>query len=172
TQAEQHAALSRQLSDIRLQEVRAQPGEGALEKFDQFASGFSDAAEPLNGLVSETTEIAISLRESLLGRSSQTQSDGSYIDDRAPDEAAPAAPAVDQNQGMVGLRTAGGKFPQIAGAMKAKIDDLLAAPPLLANAKARRSFETWKTRTHDYLARLPAVSQELAAWDAHRPVPA
>src|SRR2546429_9852192 len=47
TQAEQHAALSRQLSDIRLQEVRAQPGEEALEKFDQFASGVSDAAEPL-----------------------------------------------------------------------------------------------------------------------------
>src|SRR5438067_5274970 len=79
TQAERHAALSRQLSDIRLQEVRAQPGEDAVEKFDRFASGFSDAAEALNGLVSETTEIAISLRESLLGRSSQTQSDGSYI---------------------------------------------------------------------------------------------
>jgi phosphate transport system permease protein len=172
TQAERHAALSRQLSDIRLQEVRAQPGEGALERFDRFASGFSDAAEELNGLVSETTEVAIALRDTLLGRSSQAQSDGSYIDSRSPDEDASATPAIDQKQGMVALRAAGGKFPQIAGSMKAKIDNLLAAPPLLANAKARQSFETWKTRTHDYLARLPAASQELAAWDAHKPVPA
>ena len=47
-QGEQHAALSRKLSDIRLQQFRAQPDENVLAAFDQFATAFSDAAEELN----------------------------------------------------------------------------------------------------------------------------
>src|SRR5438445_2855424 len=44
-QAAQHAALSRQLGDIRLQEMRAQPGGGSLTAFDKFAEAFSDSGE-------------------------------------------------------------------------------------------------------------------------------
>lgn len=171
-QAERHAALSRHLSEIRLQEIRAHPEGGTLETFDQFAIGFSDAAEELNGLVSETTEIAVALRETLLGRSGQTESGDSSIDNRSPDEAAPVAPPVEHKQGMVALRAAGGRFPQIADSMKAKIGYLIAVPPALVSAKARQSFEKWKTSAQDYLAQLPATSQQLATWDAHTPVPA
>src|SRR4029077_15259054 len=57
----QHEALSRKLSDIRLQEVRTMekrkvaPAEiaAALTAFDQFASAFSDTADNLHGLVSD-----------------------------------------------------------------------------------------------------------------------
>src|SRR5947207_15166228 len=53
SQAQAHAALSRQLGDIRLQEARALSNSSSLEAFDQFAGAFSDGGEFLNALVSD-----------------------------------------------------------------------------------------------------------------------
>src|SRR6267154_334321 len=58
-QAQTHAALSRQLGDIRLQETRALPAGGNLETFDQFAAAFSDSGEFLNALVSDANDQAL-----------------------------------------------------------------------------------------------------------------
>jgi phosphate transport system permease protein len=169
-QTQRHASLSRQLSDIRLQEVRAQAGENELASFDQFSNGFSDAAEELNGLVSDTNDQALALRETLVHAVGQPVD--LSTNDQSTDEAAATAPIVDQNKGMVALRAAGGKFAGIADAMKVKVDNLLAAAPQLSSAKARKTFEKWKTKTRAYLAQFPAVSQQLHVWDAHKPVPA
>jgi phosphate transport system permease protein len=139
-QARQHAQLSRELSQIRLRET----DNNVLPAFDQFAGGFSDAAEDLNGLVSDATDQALALRES------------GKIDDQA----------------IAQLRAAETRFDQIAPAMKDKIDNLIAAPPSLTAAKARNAFEQWKKKTHDYLAQLPSASQQLRAWDPHKPIPA
>src|SRR5262249_37359487 len=66
-QAEKQTALSRQLGDIRLQQQkRAGADQAALEKFDEFANKFSDTSEQLNGLVSDTTDQAQALRETML----------------------------------------------------------------------------------------------------------
>src|SRR5947199_10313566 len=46
-QADQHAALSRELSDIRLAELRTNSNQALLAKFDQFATGFSDTGDEL-----------------------------------------------------------------------------------------------------------------------------
>src|SRR5437870_10061787 len=48
TQAQTHAALSRQLGEIGLQEARTFPSSGCLQVFDQFAAAFSDSGEFLN----------------------------------------------------------------------------------------------------------------------------
>src|SRR5437868_13091040 len=42
SQAQSHAALSRQLSEIRLQEARTQAGCSNLEAYDQVAGAFRD----------------------------------------------------------------------------------------------------------------------------------
>jgi len=163
-QTEQHAALSRKLSDIRLQEVRAQADENSLAAFDQFATAFSDAGEELNGLVSDTNDQALALRDSLTGTHTESEVD-------AKDSVAPVPP-VDQAQGMVALRSATDKFEQIAPALKAKIDNLLLAPPPLTSTKARQSFENWKGKTREYLAQVPAAARQLREWDPQKPVPA
>src|SRR4051812_17724957 len=64
-QAQQHAALSRKLSEIRQLEMRKVPGAN-LGAFDQFASDFSDSGEFLNALVSDANDQALALRESLI----------------------------------------------------------------------------------------------------------
>jgi len=171
-QAERHAQLVRELNDIRLQEARTNADEIALANFDQFAAAFSDSAEELNGLVSDTNDQALALREALFGRGHEAETAEANIDNQSPDKVATVMPPVDQAQGMVALRSASEKFAPIAASLKAKIDNLLVVPPPLSNAKARQSFEKWETKTQDYLAQLPATSQKLRQWDPHKPVPA
>jgi phosphate transport system permease protein len=169
-EAQRHAALSRQLSDIRLLQVRANADQTALEKFDQFATGFSDAGDELNALVSDTTDQALALRETFLR--SGGQSVDPTRDDQSSDEAVAAAPAANPADQMTALRSTDTKFGQISDAMKAKIDTLLATPPPFTSNKARQSFEKWKTETRAYLAQLPAAAQNLRAWNPDKPVPA
>jgi phosphate transport system permease protein len=67
--SDKHEALSRNLSEIRLREVRAMEKRNApldeisaaLAPFDQFASAFSDTAENLHGVVSDLTDQASAL---------------------------------------------------------------------------------------------------------------
>ena len=63
TEAEKQTALSRQLGGIRLQQMRAGADQAALEKFDEFANKFG---EQLNGLLSDATDQAQALRETML----------------------------------------------------------------------------------------------------------
>ena len=58
-QAAQHAALSRQLGQIRLQEMRARSDSPNLTAFNQFADAFSDTGEFLNALVSDANDQAV-----------------------------------------------------------------------------------------------------------------
>ena len=171
-QAERHALLSRQLREIRQQELRAPGSEVAIAQLDQFADAFSDAADDLHGIVSDTTDQALALRDALTASTSAASSADSSVEAQLSSATSKAAPIVESTQGMVALRSAGGKFGQIVDVMKAKIDNLLATPPQLTSAKARKAFEKWRGQTSDYLNQLPNASQQLREWDAHKPVPA
>jgi len=166
-QAQTHAALSRQLGEIRLREPRTIPSASGLEAFDQFAAAFSDSGEFLNALVSDANDQALALREALIAGGSPSAV--SSAEAQPPTET--AAP-VDPRAAMTALRSGDDKFPKIAEAMKAKIDNLLAAPPVLSNSRAKQSFETWKKKTRDYLAQFPAVSRRLREWNPNEPMPA
>ena len=67
TEVDKQTALSRQLGDIRLQQMQAGADQAALEKFDEFANKFG---EQLNGLLSDATDQAQALRETMLQRGS------------------------------------------------------------------------------------------------------
>ena len=164
-QGQKQAALSRRLGEIRQQETRAQPNSDALAPFDQFAGTFSDSAESLNGLISDANDQALALREALIASGAQSAASSTESESAA-------SALVSPEQSMTALRTADEKFPKIAEEMKAKIDNLLAAPPVLKNAKAQKSFETWKQQTQEYVEQLPAVGQRLRQWNPDEPVPA
>jgi phosphate transport system permease protein len=168
-EAEKQTALSRQLGDIRLQQMRAGADQAALEKFDEFANKFG---EQLNGLLSDATDQAQALRETILQLGSHAGA--SVIETESQDEAsaAPATPAGNEAEQMATLRSATDKFAQIADSMKAQINELLAAPPALTSAKERKAFAKWKAEVEAYLNQLPAVVEKLRAWDPNKPVPA
>jgi phosphate transport system permease protein len=171
-QAEKQTALSRQLGDIRLQQMRAGADQAALERFDEFANKFSDTGEQLNGLVSDATDQAQALRETMLQFGSHAGA--SVIERESQDEsrATAATPAGNEGEQMAALRSATDKSQQIADSMKAQISELLATPPALVTAKARKSFAKWRTEVEEYLKQLPAVVEKLRAWNPNKPVPA
>jgi phosphate transport system permease protein len=171
-QAEKQTALSRQLGDIRLQQMRAGADQAAIEKFDEFATKFSDTGEQLNGLVSDAADQAQALRETMLKLGSHAGA--SVIETESQDEASVAAATAAGNEAeqMATLRSATDKFAQIADSMRAQINELLATPPALTSAKASKAFAKWKAEVEAYLKQLPAVAEKLRAWDPNKPVPA
>jgi phosphate transport system permease protein len=171
-QAEEHTALSRQLGDIRLQLVRGGADQAALEKFDEFANKFSDTGERVNGLVSDATDQAQALRETMLRLGSLAGASAIESETQDGRGATAAAPAGSEAEQMAALRSATDKFQQIAGSMKAQINELLAAPPALTAAKARKAFAKWKAELEEYLKQLPAVIEKLRSWDPNKSVPA
>jgi phosphate transport system permease protein len=166
-EAEKQTALSRQLGDIRLQQMQAGADQAALEKFDEFANKFG---EQLNGLLSDATDQAQALRETMLQPGSHAGA--SVIETESQDEAAAATPAGNEAEQMARLRSATDKFAQIADSMKAQINELLATPPALTSAKERKAFAKWKAEVVAYLNQLPAVVEKLRGWDPNKPVPA
>src|SRR5258707_6766610 len=95
-QAQTHAALSRQLGEIRLQEARTLPSS-SLQAFDQFAATFSDSGEFLNALVSDTNDQAVALLAALIAAG--TPSAVSSAEGEAPVAApAPVDPHVALNR--------------------------------------------------------------------------
>jgi phosphate transport system permease protein len=173
TESEKQTALSRQLGDIRLQQMRAEADQAALEKFDQFASKFSDTGEQLNELLSDATDQAQALRETMLQLGSHAGA--SVIETESQDEAsavAGATPAGSEAEQMATLRSATDKFAQIADSMKVPINELLATPPALNSTKERKAFAKWKAEAEEYLKQLPAVVEKLRVWDPNKPVPA
>src|SRR5262249_6479038 len=133
---------------------------------------FSDTGEQLNGLLSDATDQAQALRDTMLQLG--THAAASVIDKESKDETSPAtaAPVGNEAEQMASLRSATDKFAQIADAMKAHINELLAAPPTLTNAKARKAFANWKAEVEEYLKQLPAAVEKLRAWDPNKSVPA
>jgi phosphate transport system permease protein len=163
-QAARHAALSRQLGDIRLQEMRANRDSPDLASFNQFAEAFSDTGEFLNALVSDANDQALALREALIAAGVPAAVSS------AEEQSTPAAP-VDPEQAMTTLRSADEKFPKIAETMKAKIESLLATAPPLSSLKAQQLFAKWQNKTREYINNLPGTTQQLRAWDVNKPVP-
>ena len=164
-QARQLAALSRQLGDIRLQEMSASAESPSLAQFDQFGEAFSDSGEFLNALVSDGNDQAVALRESLIAA-------GAPAAVSSAEERSAATTLIDPRQAITALRSADEKFPKIAEAMKEKIDGLITTAPHLSSPKANQSFAKWKKRTREYLDQFPAATQKLRAWNPDEPVPA
>ena len=163
-QAQQHSASSRQLNIIRLQaQIGASPA--ALEQFDAFAGQFSDAAEELNGVVSDATDQALAFRATLLGHTTGGETGAAEAENLPADSATAAA-------GLTGLRAAADKFDAATASLQQKVEALLSNPPTGLNPKAERSLQSWQMHVRQFLAHLPDASAQLRSWDAHKPVPA
>ena len=152
----EHEALSRKLSDIRLRQVHAMEARGvgtdeisvALAPFDQFAAGFSDAAENLRGLVSDLTEQATALKENLA-----------------------AGDFTTRDAALRSLRETGATFEPTSAALTTTLHALLATAPALPDSAPEKSFGQWKSMARDYLVLLPATAKRLHDWSPDAPIP-
>jgi len=178
--ADAHSALSRGLSTLRLKQVRA--GEKAnvpldainasLAPFDEFAAAFSDSAEPLNGVVSDSGELASALRAQLAAQI--------VARDQKADPVQPGASSAEgelenqpltQSETLAKLRESTAVFEAAAAAINTQVSGLLASAPQIPEASAEKAFTPWKGHARDHLRELVAGGAELRAWSPDVPVP-
>jgi phosphate transport system permease protein len=175
-----HEALSRNLSEIRLREVRTMEKRNApleeinaaLAPFDHFATAFSDTAENLHGIVSDLTDQASALKETLFARAELLAQRNQL--ERSGAQAAAAkilVPEVDRTAALASLRGGSANFESVSAGMTAQLYSLLAQAPPLPDPAGQKAFEQWKTRTREYLAGLPAASEKLRTWSPDTPIP-
>jgi phosphate transport system permease protein len=152
----QHEALVRRLSEIRLRQMRALQASNAspdeiaakLVPFDDLASRFSDSAENLRGLVSELTEQASALKERLAAGDNSTR-----------------------DATLAALRQAEPAFHSISAAVSSQIGDLLVHALALPDPSEQKNFEQWRGAVRAYQASFPGAAEKLQAWTPDQPIP-
>jgi phosphate transport system permease protein len=162
--ANAHYALSRGLNEVR-KVAQASESADTLTNFDQFSAAFSDSADPLNALVSDAGEKATALRDALALRTGDT-------DRRSENAESAAAAPVDEAATIIALRANTDAFATASATVTSTVRSLLATPPSLQTAKAKRAFDRWSKKVDGYLASLPFRTQKLRAWDPTLPIPA
>ncbi|MGZ5553075.1 MAG: phosphate ABC transporter permease subunit PstC [Chthoniobacterales bacterium] len=179
-QAETQAALSRGLSSLRLKQLRAFQAanlpqdriDEALAPFDQFATAFSDSADPLNGLVSDSGDLASELKAQLAAQGGLIDQKSDLEESGAANEAAKVkVPVVAYNEMMAKLRQSTAAYETAAAQIRTQIEALLPTAPILPDAATQKGFTQWKQHAREYVAGLTSGLNELRAWSPEKPVP-
>jgi phosphate transport system permease protein len=176
-----HTALTRSLSDLRLRqfqrltkEQKLAPAEAnkALAGFDKFADAFSDPVDPVRSLMSDLGDAATATKTEFLISQDKVIERQQLLDaGRAEDAAKVVIPDVDfkgKVQPLVGTLPA---FVEANHEFAAKLTAAVAAAPAMPAPDLQRQMDQFKEHARAYLAGLPAVEQRLAAWDYAKPVP-
>jgi len=179
-QAEDHTALTRYLSDLRLRALTVLTGPGGLEldaanarlaALDTFAAGFGDAADPLRGLVSELSEVAAAIKTRHLVNEDKKEERRQLLAERKPAEA--AAVVITEMDFTAELRPLRDSLPVYLGVnreLAAKLGALLADLPRLPAPELQPRVDRFAALAREFLTRLPAIERDLEAWDHTRPV--
>ena len=181
-QADDHTALTRYLSDLRLRTLNQLTGPAGLEleaanaqlaAFDAFATRFGDAVDPLRGLVAELSDVAAAIKTKYLVNEDKKEERRQLLAEGKTTEAAAvsissvdfAAELRPLRDGLVPYRAANRELTGQLGA-------LLADPPRLPISDLQPRVDRFTALVRDYLASFPRIERELEAWDHTRPVSA
>jgi phosphate transport system permease protein len=165
-ETERHSGLTRGLNELRLRQFHHLQTAGmpleqineSLAPFDQFATAFSDAADPLNSVLSDLSDQASVLKEQLSVR------DGNAA-------VATEAPDASRDTALTVLRAGAQQYDEAAAAVTTAVNQLLASAPAVPHTQVQPAFDKWKERARDYVAGLPAAGEKLRAWSPDAPVP-
>ncbi len=181
-QAEDHTALTRYLSDVRLRAVNHLTEEkklsfedagAALAPFDEFAGRFGDAVEPLRGMVSDLGELATAIKTKFIVNEDKKEERRQLLAENKVAEAERVAIVpVDfatELQPLLGVLP---QYKEVNRQFATQLTAQLAELPPLPTEELRRRLVRWQELTREYLASFPAVERNLEQWDFRRPVPA
>lgn len=177
-----HGALSHVLSDVRLRALNYHLQEGklsiedanaALAGFDEFAGRFSDAIEPIRGLVSELGEVATAIKTKFIVNEDKKVERQQLLDEGKTAEA--AAVAITDVDFAAELKPLLGTLPAYREATREvarRVTEAIGVLPALPTPQLQERLRRFVVLTGDYLTTFPAVAHRLEEWDYQRPVPA
>ncbi len=181
-QVDDHTALTRYLSDLRLRQLQRLTREqgltvaaanARLAGFDRFAENFGDTVEPLRSLVSDLTDQATEIKTKFTVAEDKRVERRQLLAAGRPADAAKVA--VDEVDFAAELKPITGTLPaykELNAEFARQIEQVLAAAPALESPDLQARMERFKVLAREYLAGFPGIVTQLETWDYRKPVPA
>lgn len=181
-QQESHTALTRYLFDIRLRAVKQMveadglavaEANAKLAAFDEFSGHYSDAIDPVRGLVSDLTDVAVAIKEKYKINEDAKKERAQFLAAgmKAEADAVPIT-EVDFQAELAPLKAMTPLYIEAADAVAAALNEIAAAPPALPVAGLEERLERFKQLNAQYLATFPETKRKIETWDDRKPVPA
>ena len=181
-QQDDHAALTRYLSDLRVRQFTYLTKEknlplaganAALAGFDDFAGQYGDAVEPIRTLVSDLTEQVTAIKEKFTVMEDKKVERNQLL--AAGKETEAAAVAIVPIDFVAELKPILGTLPayrEASADFAKRLTAVLAAAPVMPAPELQARMERFRQLNAEYLAGFPAVTRHLETWDYLKPVPA
>jgi phosphate transport system permease protein len=179
-QVDDHTALTRYLSDVRVRQFKEYTAahltvaeiNARLAAFDAFANEFSDAANPLRGLVSDLNEQVTATKEKFQVAHDHAEERQQLLAEGKRAEAEKVKVEIvdfsKELQPLLGTRSA---YLEAAHTFAEQISTALTRLPTLPSAEAQARLTRFRELAQTYLASFPATARQLETWDYRRPVP-
>ncbi len=181
SQTEDHAALTRYVSDLRLRQLNYLLAEKklsladantALARFDTFADQVGDAITPVRGLVSDLSDQATAIKTKfLVAEDKKVERLQLLAAGKTAEAAAVKIETVDFDAELKPLTGILPAYREASNELRQKLEAALAAAPTVLVPELASRMEKFKKLTHDYIATFPATQNRLETWDHNRPVP-
>ena len=182
TQQDDHTALTRYLSDLRLRQLRYLTQEqhvplaeanARLGPFDDFAEQYGDAIEPIRSIVSDLTEQASAIKTKCgVAEDKFTERQQLLAEGRNADAARVVVESVDFATELAPIRGTLPAWREASADLAKRISQVLAAAPVMPQPALQARLERFKELNADYVAGFPAIQRRLETWDYAKPVPA
>ena len=180
-QENDHTALTRYLSDLRLRQLNyftqqrhlGRPAaNAALSAFDGYAGQFGDAVEPLRNLVSDLTDLATDLKTKFIVEQDKREERRQLLaEGKAAEAAKVKIETVDFARGLQPLLATLPAYRDCNREFARKIEAVLAAAPAMPAPELQTRLDRFQQLTRAYLAGFLAIERRLEAWDYRRSVP-
>ena len=181
-QSEDHTALTRYLSDLRLRTLNQWTGPGGLTleaanarlaEFDDYAARFGDAADPLRGMVSDLSEVATAIKTKFLVNEDKKEERRQLLaEGKVAEAGAVVITTVDFSTELRPLRDSLPAYREANREFSTRLGALLAAAPRLPEPELQRRMDRFAELGRTYVATFPGIERDLAVWDHARPVSA
>ncbi|MCC6415158.1 MAG: phosphate ABC transporter permease subunit PstC [Opitutaceae bacterium] len=180
-QVDDHTALNRYLSDLRLRvfihyrEARGLDIAGAnreLATFDDFAGRYSDSVEDIRGLVSDMGEVASGIKSKFLVMADRRTERAQLM--AAGKTAEAAAVVIEEVDFAVELEPLLGLlsyYQELNADFVGKLREALDNAPAMPIPELQTRMDAFQELNRTFIAGFPAIEKNMARWDHDKVVP-
>ena len=179
-QVDDHTALNRYLSDLRLQLFRHHRAAGMdiaaanreLAAFDAFAGNYSDTVVDIRGLLSDMGDAAAAIKTKFLVMEDKRIERAQLL--AAGKHDAAAAVEIEPVDFGAELEPLLGLLPyyqELNADFGRKLQAVLQTAPPMPAAGFQQRLDRFERLNRDFIAGFPAIEQSMAAWDYREDVP-
>ncbi len=181
TQTDDHTALTRYLSDLRLRQLSfflqekklsLADANAALAAFDDFADRFGTAIDPLRAMVSDLTEQATEIKTKFIVAGDKREERRQLTaEGKTADAAAVKIDEVNFTNELKPLLATLPTYRAVNRELEQKLKGVLDTAPPPPTPELAVRFDRFKDLVQIYVAGFPAVEKNLETWDYLKSVP-